>query len=275
MLEVNVKERLAFDTTLDFGEEPPALPLPPLNDMPADLTYTHIFQSRRPLVGTTTPYSGTVDVQINENNANLNYGGEATLTTDMDDNGSRVHAFLRFGDIVGKGPGQIPADSTIVSARIVFSCISSTKGLVEMHRMLVPWSESSAWMDFTPADATGKPTWTTYTYLNTELEEEVTLEKVMVGGGVQDDNVEAMAATDAIFGCQKPIPVPFVIQPPESYGIVECDLTAAVQAWVNGDEANYGWFFEPTSGDGWDFETAEGKQPPALIVEVEGFAPVQ
>ena len=41
------------------------------------------------------------------------------------------------------------------------------------------------------------------------------------------------------------------------------DLTAAVQAWVNG-QTNYGWFFEPTSSDGWDFETAEGKQPPAL-----------
>ena len=29
-------------------------------------------------------------------------------------------------------------------------------------------------------------------------------------------------------------------------------------------QANHGWFFEPTSSDGWDFETAEGKQPPAL-----------
>ena len=58
------------------------------------------------------------------------------------------------------------------------------------------------------------------------------------------------------------------MQEPPSNGIFEADLKAAVQAWVNGQQ-NYGWFFEPTSGDGWDFETAEGKQPPALVVEVE------
>lgn len=38
---------------------------------------------------------------------------------------------------------------------------------------------------------------------------------------------------------------------------------------MNG-KTNYGWFFKPTSSDGWDFETAEGKQPPALVVEVAG-----
>lgn len=39
------------------------------------------------------------------------------------------------------------------------------------------------------------------------------------------------------------------------------DLTKAVQASVNNSHANHGWFFEPTSSDGWDFQTAEGKQP--------------
>ena len=33
--DVNVKERLAFDTSFDFGPEPPAPPLPPLNAIPA------------------------------------------------------------------------------------------------------------------------------------------------------------------------------------------------------------------------------------------------
>jgi predicted phosphodiesterase len=264
---VNLRERFNPFTEYDFGPEPPPPPLPPLNDLPSDLTYTHVFQNRRPLVGTTVPYAGTVDVQINENNANLNYGGEATLTTDMDDNGSRVHAFLRFDDIIGNGPGQIPAGSQIVSAKLVLSCVSSTKGLVKMHRMLVPWSETSTWMDFTPVDGAGAPTWAPYTYYNTELKTDVTLPSVMVGGGVQADDTEAMSSNDAVFSCKKPIPIPFIIQPPVSYGIVECDLTAAVQAWANG-QTNYGWFFEPTSGDGWDFETAEGKQPPALLVEV-------
>jgi len=223
------------------------------------------------MVWTDTPYTGTVDVQINENNATLDYGGEATLTTDMDDSGSRVHAFLRFDNIIGTGPGQIPPGSTIRSAKLLFHATSSTKGEVVMHRMLVPWSEQSTWMDFTPVDpATGQPTWTSLTYYNTELKANVTLPNVMKDGGVQADDVEAMAAVDARFSMKKPIPTPFFfVQPPPSYGIIEANLTAAVQAWVDG-QPNHGWFFEPTSGDGWDFETAEGKQPPALVVEVEG-----
>ena len=295
---VNVKERLAFNTTFDFGPEPPPPPLPELEIIPASVHYSHIFQNRRPLVGTTTPYAGTVDVQINENNANLNYGGEATLTTDMDDNGSRVHAFLRFDDIIGTNPGQIPPGSKILSAKLVFHATSSTKGKVIMHRMLVPWSEHSTWMDFTPKDAGGQPAWESIIYLNTDtgIYRWTTLPQVMVGGGVQADNVEARSEVDATFTMPKPIPLPFILEP-NGYGTIyktpakdpytgdpitpapapeslTVDLTKAVQAWADG-QPNHGWFFEPTGSDGWDFETAEGKQPPALVVEVEGAPLVQ
>jgi predicted phosphodiesterase len=294
---VNVKERLAFDTTWDFGPEPPAPPLPPLKPIVYNyatmtpIPYTHVFQNRRPLVGTTTPYTGTVDVQINENNATLNYGGEATLTTDMDDNGSRVHAFLRFDDIVGNGPGQIPPGSKIISANLVFNATSSTKGKVIIHRMLLPWGEHSTWMDFTPTPVS----WTSITYLNTDtgIHRYQTLPSVMVGGGLQADGIEAAIEADFVFTMPKPIPTPFVLttygtkyQPPawdpntgapitkppaETLSTTTAGLTTTVQGWVDGTAANYGWFFEPTSSDGWDFETAEGKQPPTLVVIVEGF----
>jgi predicted phosphodiesterase len=295
--DVNVKERLAFDTTFDFGPEPPAPPLPALDLIPADIHYSHIFQNRRPLAGTDTIYTGTVDVQINENNANLNYGGEATLTTDMDDSSSRVQAFLRFDDIIGANPGQIPPGSNIISAKLVFNATSSTKGKVIMHRMLVPWSEHSTWMDFTPVDAGGQPSWESISYLNTDtgIYLWTTLPSVMVGGGVQANDAEAMAEVDATFTMPKPFPTPFILQP-GGYGTtyqapgkdpytglpapkpapenLTVDLTKAVQAWANG-QLNYGWFFEPTSSDGWDFQTAEGKQPPALVVEVAGAPLVQ
>lgn len=294
--DVNIKERLAFDTNFDFGSEPPPPPLPELEPIPTAVSYTHIFQNRRPLVGTATPYAGTVDVQINENNANLNYGGEATLTTDMDDNGSRVHAFLRFDDIIGTNPGQIPPGATITSAKLVFHATSSTKGMVRMHRMLKNWGEHTAWMDFTPVNSSGQPDWEAITYLNTDtgIYNLITLPNVMVGGGVQANDIEAMAETDATFTMPKPIPLPFILEP-AGYGTaypptgtkqptsglplpaqqnLEVDLTKAVQAWANG-ATNYGWFFEPTASDGWDFETAEGKQPPALVVEVAGAPLVQ
>ncbi|MGD9503462.1 MAG: 5'-nucleotidase C-terminal domain-containing protein [Syntrophobacteraceae bacterium] len=271
--DINILERLAYDTAYDFGAEPPAPALPELVGMPSDLHYSHIFQNRRPMVGTLTDYEDTVDTQINENNANLDYDGEATLTTDMDDNGARVNAFLRFDDVIGYEQGQIPPGSTIKSATLVFNVTSSTKGQVKMHRMLVPWSEHSTWMDFTPVDAiTGLPSYGSFTYYDTEEEQDVTMPSVMVGGGVQADDAEAMSAVDAVFTCKKPIPTPFVV--PGSTGVMSADITTAVQAWVDG-QTNHGWFFEPTSGDGWDFQTAEGKQPPALLIEVEGAELVQ
>ncbi|MFA7062317.1 MAG: DNRLRE domain-containing protein [Pedobacter sp.] len=246
-------------------------------------------------MGTETPYAGTVDVQINENNATLNYGGEATLSTDNDDNGSRVQSFLRFDDIVGTNPGQIPPGSKILSANLVFSATSSTKGKVKMHRMLVPWGEHSTWMDFTPSPVS----WGAMTYLNTDtgIYRYITLPSVMDGGGMEANDVEAASAEDFVFTMPKPVPAPFILtaygttyqapawdpntgaaiaKPPiETLSTTTVGLTTTVQAWVDGSAPNHGWFFEPTSSDGWDFETAEGKQPPVLVVTVEGAPLVQ
>jgi hypothetical protein len=114
----------------------------------------------------------------------------------------------------------------------------------------------------------------------------------MVGGGVEANDVEAVSKVDFVFTMPKGYPTPFILtqygttyQAPawdpytgvaiekpaaETLNTDTVDLTATVQAWVNGTAPNHGWFFEPTSSDGWDFETAEGKQPPALCVEVAG-----
>jgi hypothetical protein len=53
----------------------------------------------------------------------------------------------------------------------------------------------------------------------------------------------------------------------------DVDVTAAVQAWVNG-EPNYGWAFLPTGSNGWDFASSENAtiaNRPALLVD---FMPV-
>jgi alkaline phosphatase len=68
---VNIRERLAYDTTFNFGTEPPPPP-PLLNAILDSFLYSNIFQNRSPPVGTTTPYmGGTVDVRINEANATI------------------------------------------------------------------------------------------------------------------------------------------------------------------------------------------------------------
>ena len=48
------------------------------------------------------------------------------------------------------------------------------------------------------------------------------------------------------------------------------DVTDTVQSWVNGD-ANHGWVFLNTGGNGWDFYTSEFDNPaqrPKLFVEL-------
>ena len=53
------------------------------------------------------------------------------------------------------------------------------------------------------------------------------------------------------------------------------DVTDTVQTWVNGD-ANHGWVFINTGGNGWDFYTSEFEsqsQRPKLVVEVTNPPP--
>lgn len=251
---VNLSERFNPNSMFDFGPEPPLPPPPALVDIAA--SYSHIFQQR------SDGYAGTIDVQINENNPRLDYSGESTVTTDQDDSGSRVQSMLVFNDIIGSGVGQIPAGSTILSARLFFTVTSSTKGSVALHRMLMPWVESNTWMDFTPADpSTLQPSWIAETFYDPSSKTNVT-HTVMVGGGVDRDDIQASSSYDARFTCPKPIPIPhFVV-----------DVTTSLQAWANG-QTNYGWLFQNDSTDGWDYSTGNGDAPPALVVVVEG-APV-
>jgi hypothetical protein len=51
-------------------------------------------------------------------------------------------------------------------------------------------------------------------------------------------------------------------------GSTEIDVTASVQAWVDG-EPNHGWAILPLGDDGWDFSTVEGETPPRLTVTFE------
>jgi hypothetical protein len=72
------------------------------------------------------------------------------------------------------------------------------------------------------------------------------------GGGVQADGTEARSTSVATAN-------------PDSTGPTTVDVTASVQAWLGG-ASNYGWAFLPTGGDGWDFSSAEGSDPPSLTV---------
>lgn len=254
-ITTNLVERFNPKSTHDFGTEPPKPPLPPAE--PVIGPATHVFQERL------KNYASTIDTQMNENNPGLDYAGEATLTTDMDDSGSRVNGLLGFMNIIGNGTGQIKQGSRIKSAKIYFHVTSSTGGEISLHRMLMPWSEKTTWYDFTPLDSvTKQPQWEDITFHCPKQDEDITMH-VMAGGGIQADGIEARTEKDAAFTCKKGFPTPFIV-----------DVTTSVQAWANG-EANFGWALLNNSTDGWDFITSHGGNPPALLVEVEGEPYIQ
>lgn len=73
------------------------------------------------------------------------------------------------------------------------------------------------------------------------------------GNGIQA-GVEALAAADAVVDAR-------------AGGLVEADVTASLEAWSADPCAHHGWALLPVGDDGWEFASAEGIEPPSLVVE--------
>ncbi len=50
-------------------------------------------------------------------------------------------------------------------------------------------------------------------------------------------------------------------------GVVRVDVTASVNAWSRDPCSNHGWALLPLGKNGWDFSSAQGNNPPRLVVE--------
>jgi hypothetical protein len=111
-------------------------------------------------------YTGTQDTELHSNaTADTIQGAQVTMTIDNDDAGI-AHGLLRFDNIIGGGPNQIPPGSAIVSATLTVNQ-NDAGSANNFHRMLVTWDQASA-------------TWNS-----------------MVNG-ISADDVEAMSAIDAV-----------------------------------------------------------------------------
>ncbi|MCA8961078.1 MAG: DNRLRE domain-containing protein [Planctomycetes bacterium] len=141
-----------------------------------------------------------------------------------------LHGLLRFEDIVGSGPNQIPQGSTILSATLTLQVFngSAPRGktlTTTVHRMLQPWSETDTWNDWVD--------------------------------GIQADGSEATIASDNSFlGAAS--------------GPLVIDVTSSIAEWVRCGSSNYGWvFIGAGSNDGWlayDSESATPADRPRLSV---------
>jgi hypothetical protein len=174
-------------------------------------------------------YTGTRDVGLIGWLPNDPAGSDLSISVDQADNDPTIaddpnvpmQALIRFDDLFGSGPGQIPVGSQIFSVSLQVNVTSSTAltTQIPLYQMLQSWNEANA--TFTAPNAA-------------------------IVNGVIPDGVEAASSPDTL------VPVSAL-----TTGIKSIPLpTSTVQAWANG-APNNGWLMLSNSSDGWDFDTSE------------------
>jgi hypothetical protein len=188
-------------------------------------------------------YIGTLDTQLRMASSNANTAASVDLITDGAD-GNPAGAttnyasqiILRFDNIFGAGPNQIPPGSLIRKATLaLYSTAGNAQSgaTISLHRLLQDWVETCNWATCFGTD------------------------------GVQRDDIEAVSTNDVQF-----IPN---FQDPATFGRqgVTNDVTVSLQAWSDG-APNYGWVLDNAGTDGYRVNTSENAtvaNRPLLFVE--------
>jgi len=95
-------------------------------------------------------YRGTTDTTLAQNAPNVAAGSASTLGIDGDDpseSGLDSQGLLRFADVFGSRPGEVPPGVLIRSATLELSTSDAGSGAV-LHRMLSGWTENQSWSAF-------------------------------------------------------------------------------------------------------------------------------
>ncbi len=196
--------------------------------MAATVTYT--FQQND-----VNGYSGTSDTFLWEADPNTARGAETYVAVDArgdDPTAKRSDGLIRFDDIFGSGPNQIPLGSSIISATLTLNVAGGTSAdSASVHRMLVSWLETDTWNSWDGGD------------------------------GVDTDNVEALVAHDDEIGP----PIGLGIHTVDVKTTVQAwsDGTATNFGWAI--------LHDPASHDGWRFDSSEvglSGMPPILSITI-------
>ena len=89
-------------------------------------------------------YQGALDIEIWALAPATILNSNPQVTVDESNGGAESQVLMRFDDIFGTGPNQIPQDSTIVSARLEVTAFDQGD-TVHLHRMLVPFGKAATW----------------------------------------------------------------------------------------------------------------------------------
>jgi len=175
-------------------------------------------------------YASTLDTHIEAAAPGTPRGGDAQMVVD----GSPLsQGLVRFDEVIGDLPGQVPKNSTIVSAKLSLMTGTGTDNLsgdsVALHQMLTAWDETSTWNS--------------------------------LSGGVSTDGNEAALAPEFRL-------IPNVLDSPAIF-----DVSDSVEGWITNANSNKGWLLKDATGtDGWRLASSEaGGDHPEL--EVTYIAP--
>jgi hypothetical protein len=182
-------------------------------------------------------YSGTVDTFLNTGNGAADINGEdANWGWDADDNGGQSFGLIRFDDIFGTAPNQVPPGTTIDSA-IIFLVVMDSGDVANVHEILEGSEDEPTDFDET---STSMIDW----------------------GDLFEPRPGIDYAEEAVATAEG------------TTGEIQVDVTATIQKYSDG-EANRGWIFVPTGGGGVDVAAsdragADESGPPKLTVIVGG-----
>lgn len=170
-------------------------------------------------------------------------GFEGVIRMDVNENFNEL-GLLRYGNIIGDGPGQIPAGTTIDSARIRFF-VMDTADTIDVHEI----------RPFTGENVDGYQVDTDWS------EDTATFANMIVDGFFPQ------------FGQEITSDSPVSTFTPATYAdFAEADVTSTIQKYANGELENLGWMLENTAGDDVSFVGKEGAAvfgAPALVITYE------
>jgi phosphatidylinositol-3-phosphatase len=153
-------------------------------------------------------YVDAHDTWIENTNPNTAHGSDTSLTLDSS---PLTQGLIRFDNIIGVAPAQVPQGATVLSAKLVLltgpAAGDNSINPLSVYPMLAPWVDASTW--------------------NTLV------------GGVSRDNIEAAATAE------------FTLLPNTLNTYAIFDVTTTAQSIVNTPASNQGWLiFNPVT-DNW------------------------
>jgi Calcineurin-like phosphoesterase len=199
-------------------------------------------------------YAGTVDTEIRRNQAATNLSAQGYMHIDTDEGGTAlqwpVHGLIRFDDLFGPGPNQVPGDKSVLGAKLrlyvhASRAFSDGSGF-DVHRMLVNWSNTTTWNSAelsTRGTGIGvSPTAGLPTGFDTRWYEP------------GSNGFEALASADAVAGANTTS-----VNIPQGTWL-ELDVTRSLRAFQDG-APNYGWLLQalPNTTNATRVESAESE----------------